>query len=223
MKFANASSDAPAKRAYNQGARARAAELTAARILDVFARRIRDDWFDQITLDQIALEAEVTVPTVVRRFGGKEGLLEAVQRRMAGEIHERRRIAPGDAQGAVAALVDDYEAAGDLVMRILAQEERHAPFKAMADEGRAAHRAWIAGIFAPWLDGLAAGPRQARLDALVVATDLYVWKLLRRDMGRGTAETQALMGTLVAAVIAPLPVPAASPASPDDPQEPRRD
>ncbi|MFG1479193.1 TetR/AcrR family transcriptional regulator [Xanthobacter sp. V4C-4] len=221
MKSANAPSDVPGKRAYNQGARARAAELTAGRILDVFARRIRDDWLDQITLDQIAQEADVTVPTVVRHFGGKDGLLAAVQRRTAGEIHARRRIAPGDVQGALAALIDDYEAAGDLVMRVLSQEERHAPFKAMADEGRREHRAWIAGIFAPWLDSLDAAARQARLDALVVATDLYVWKLLRRDMGRTPAETRALMSTLVTAAIGPLPL--TPPASHAPAQEPRHD
>lgn len=208
MKLANAdpiaSEDDAAsrpKRAYHQGARARAAEATAERILDAFQRRISDDWFDQITLEQIARDAEVTVPTVVRRFGSKDGLLDAVQQRLAGEIKTRRKIAPGDVAGAIAVLVEDYDATGDLVMRALSQEERHPPFKVMADIGRAYHRAWIDHVFTPWLDPLLPAARQARLDALVIATDLYVWKLARRDMGRSRDETHSLIRTLVAGII----------------------
>lgn len=208
--------DAPSKRGYKQGARARSAEQTAERILDSFAHRIRDDWFDQVTLDQIARDAGVTVPTVVRRFGSKEGLLDAVQKRLATEITERRRIAPGDIAHALAILMEDYEATGDLVMRVLAQEERHAPFKSMADIGRVFHRNWLSSVFAPWLEGLPDAARQARLDALVVASDIYVWKLARRDMGRSRAETLTLFHTLVEAIIG-----TAAEASIARPQEPR--
>lgn len=221
MKSVNAPSSAdPPRRAYNQGARARAAEQTAERILDAFARRIRDDWFEEITLEQIARDAEVTVPTVVRRFGGKDGLLDAVKQRVASEIHERRRIAPGDIAGALAVLVEDYEAAGDLVMRVLAQEERHAPFRAMTDAGRASHRAWIAAVFSPWLEPLPEEARRDRLDTLVVATDLYTWKLLRRDMGRSAAETRILMQSLAEGI---LGAHAGTPSAAVCPEVPRRD
>lgn len=156
------------------------------------------------------------MPTVVRRFGGKDGLLDAVQKRLAKEITERRRISPGDIGLAIGILMEDYEATGDLVMRVLAQEERHPPFKAMADIGRVFHRNWIASVFAPWLEGLPDAARQARLDAFVIATDIYVWKLARRDMGRSRAEALSLFHTLVEAVIG-----TATEASALPPQEPR--
>ena len=192
--------DSP-KRAYRQTSRAQATEETATRILDAFSARIRDDWFDQVTLEQVARDAGVTVPTIIRRFGNKEGLLSATQQRMDREILGRRTILPGDIHGAVRVVIEDYEAVGDLVMRSLAQEDRYAGFKTITDVGRAGHREWIEGVFRPWLDGLDAGARQARLDGLVIATDLYVWKLVRRDMGRTTEHLRALMLQLIDAII----------------------
>jgi predicted acylesterase/phospholipase RssA len=40
------------------------------------------------------------------------------------------------------------------------------------------------------------------LDLLVVATDVYTWKLLRLDRGHSRAATERLMRTLVEAVLA---------------------
>ena len=64
-----------AVRAYQQNARAESTEATGRRIVDAFLHRLMNHWFDEITLDQVAADAGVTVQTVVRRFGGKDGLL----------------------------------------------------------------------------------------------------------------------------------------------------
>lgn len=189
------------KRRYRQSARARAAKQTAARILDAFAARLRVDWFDQITLDQVARDAEVTVPTIIRRFGTKEGLLEAAWDRMGEQIRKRRTVHVGDPSAAVRAVVRDYEVVGDLIVRALAQEERYPAFRAVNDQGRAHHRSWVEACFAPWLEGLGSAERRRRLDSLIAATDLYLWKLVRRDMGRSRAHVQALMLELIEGVI----------------------
>ncbi len=107
----------------------------------------------------------------------------------------------GDVAGAVASLIEDYEEIGDLVMRTLAQEDRYPAVKAMTDIGRAMHRAWIGKAFEPWLDRMAPDARRRAADALVVAGDVYVWKLLRRDMKRPIAEYRALVETLCAAAV----------------------
>ena len=39
-------------------------------------------------------------------------------------------------------------------------------------------------------------------DALVIVTDVYTWKLLRRDMGRSAAATQATLEQLMDGVTA---------------------
>lgn len=189
------------KRVYRQSARAAAAEATANRILDAFAAQLRERWFDEIRLEEIAREAGVTVQTVIRRFGGKEGLLDAMHERLGAEIRQRREVAPGDAVGAVASIVEDYEEIGDLIMRTLAQEDRYPAVRAMTDIGRTQHREWIGRAFEPWLEPLAPEARRRAHDALVVAGDIYVWKLIRRDMKRPVAEYRALMEKMCAAAL----------------------
>jgi AcrR family transcriptional regulator len=190
------------KRPYRQAARAEAAEATATRILDAFAARLKAGWFDEIRLEDVAGDAGVSVQTVIRRFGGKEGLLPAMHARLNAEIDSRREVSPGDIQGAIRVLTQDYEAVGDLVLRTLAQEDRHPVLRQMTDTGRAFHRRWVARVFAPALAPLPPGLAEHRLDALVVATDLYVWKLLRRDMRRSERAYQAHVKSLVTAALA---------------------
>ncbi len=189
------------KRSYRQSARAEAAAATGERILDVFAAALRDGWFDEIRLEDVAKEANMTVQTVLRRFGSKDGLLEAVHDRIGVEIRQRREVPPGDASGAVSALLNDYEAVGDFVMRSLSQEERYTPVKAMTDIGRAMHRKWMSVAFAPWLERLPEEDRRRAVDGLVVAGDVYVWKLMRKDLKRPLNEYRALVQTMCAAAL----------------------
>jgi len=76
------------------------------------------------------------------------------------------------------------------VLRMLSQEERVPAIRQMTDAGRMYHRTWAARTFKPLLSGLRGRARERRLAAIVVATDLLVWKLLRLDMQleRGEAE-----------------------------------
>lgn len=193
MNTKRASKRVVARRSYRQGARAEAAEETARRILDAFLVRLRGGWFEDIRLDDVAADAGVTVQTVIRRFGGKGGLLEAAMTRMGGEI-ERRRGQSIDREEIFAALIEDYEAVGDLILRLLAQEERWPAIRAVTDRGRAFHRAWVEQAFAR--DLAAARQRRDLVDALVVATDLYTWKLIRRDMRRSLKAARSAMRRL---------------------------
>lgn len=189
------------KRPYRQSARARAAEETGRRIVDAFVVEFCARWFDEIRLDDVARQAGVTVQTVLRRFGSKEGLLGAMQERLNEEIIRRRTIAPGDHNGAVDALIEDYDEVGDVIMRMLAQEDKYPSLRAYNDTGRAFHRDWIAGAFAPALAGRTEAARRRAIDALVVAGDIYVWKLIRKDMARPIAEYRALIETMCAAAL----------------------
>jgi AcrR family transcriptional regulator len=159
----------------------------------------------------VARDAGVTVQTVIRRFGGKEGLLDAAKTRLGQEIMRTRDVPRGDVAATARALVEDYESSGDVVMRALAQEDRYPAMKRLTDFGRAWHRRWLAEAFAAWLDPLTPEAAQRRLDALVVATDVYVWKLVRRDMRRPPQEYRVLVEALIASALAE---PAADPGAP---------
>lgn len=188
-------------RPYRQTGRADAAEEAARQILDAFGDSMRWQWFDEVTLEDVAERAGVNVRTVIRRFGGKDGLLEAFVDDFIPSVATDRTTPPGDVSAAVDRLLDIYETWGDSVIRNLAQESRHRPLKRLLDLGRERHRTITAATYAPWLDRLPRSDRLRTLDALVAATDVYAWKLMRRDMGRSRAETARILRTLVDAVL----------------------
>lgn len=190
------------KRRYRMSSRSTAAQETGQRILQATVDLYMQRWLEDLTLEEVAARAGVTAQTVLRRFGSKAGLIQA-----AGEIlyqqitSQRSQAQAGDIAGVVSNLMDHYEATGDLTLRTLAQEERHEVLRSFAEMGRAVHRAWVETAFAPFLERLPAEGRSALLTKLVVVTDLYVWKLLRRDMGLGREHAERSIADMVTAVI----------------------
>ena len=189
-------------RSYRQKARAEAAEASTRRIVEAFLKRAESEWFDKIKLEDIASDAGVTVQTVVRKFGGKAGLLDVAHRHMGEAIHRRRNVTPGDLDDAVDVLTNDYEAAGKLILRLLDQEEMHPVLKPTMDVGRRGHRDWLAGALAGQLAARTPARRQATLDALVVAADIYVWKLVRLDMNRSIPAYKQIVKQMILAALA---------------------
>lgn len=193
-------------RSYRMTARAEAAARTAREILAAAAGLWRERPVDEITLADIAERAGVSVRTVIRRFGSREGVIAAcIEADAAGIAAERDQAVPGDVDGALAVLLAHYERDGDAVLRTLPLEERVPEARAIVQAGRAGHRAWCARVFAPYLPEPGGDGYDAKLDALVAATDLYVWKLLRRDLGRSAGETRRVVRTLVDGLLFPPP------------------
>ncbi len=192
-------------RAYRQIARATAAAETAERILEAFMARMECCWFDEIRLEDVASDAGVTVQTVIRRFGGKDGLLEAAQNAMETAIKAARTVAAGNVTTALDVIITEYESLGSLMIRLLSQEERYAPIKSITNVGRAHHRAWVGSVFAPWLEATPPEQRLRAHDGLVIALDVYVWKLVRVDMRRTRAELRRTMLGLCAGALGVAP------------------
>jgi AcrR family transcriptional regulator len=198
MKYEDAPETA---RPYRQTARAEAAEATARRIAKAFGDLIHERWFEDVTLDEVARRADVTVRTIIRRFGSKEGLLGGYIDHIGPEIAQNRTAPPGDVERAVARVIDLYEKMGDGVIRNLAQELRYAALRPPIERGRKEHRKITEASYSGWLEDLSEKERRRTLDALVVATDIYTWKLVRRDMGRSRTETEAVMLGLVNSIL----------------------
>jgi AcrR family transcriptional regulator len=172
-------------------ARAESAAATRERILRAAWGRFSRDAFEQVRMADVASDAGVSEQTVYSGFRNKEQLFVAAWVWAIGPEGDRRNQAPvGDVRMAVRLLYDSYEAQGDAGLRILAEEDRIPAIRQMTDAGRAWHRDWVERTFAPMLKGSRGAARERRLVALVVATDILVWKLLRREMGldRVTAE-----------------------------------
>lgn len=194
-------SDASPTRPYRQRARADAAERTAGRIMDAAVGLWRERGFDEFTLHEVAERAGVSLSTVMRRFGSKEGLAEAVLTSdRVGTQRSRDAVSPGDVEAAVRMIVDDYEVNGDAVIRMLALEERIDIVGRVVRAGRVAHAEWVSRVFAPFL-GRSPERRRRQTLQLVVATDVYTWKLLRRDRRLEVDEVRAVMSGMCAAIM----------------------
>jgi AcrR family transcriptional regulator len=191
----------PATRAYRMVSRSQAAERTHQAIVQAaFALYSARD-FDQVSLDDVAAEAGVAVRTLLRRFGSKEALLDAVAEAADREIEGRRQeVPPGDDSAAVRCAVTDYEGYGDAIMRLLAQEDRVAAFGRSAERGRRLHHEWVERAFAPQLSRRTGAARRRLRAQLIAITDVYTWKLMRRDLGLGRAATIEALREMVAAV-----------------------
>lgn len=187
-------------RPYRMRAREAAAAETGRRILRSVIELHTERFHDQITLEDVATRAGVTVQTVLRRFGSREQLVSAAADDAKTQVLEQRAEAPvGNVTGSVDNLLDHYEAWGTSVLRLLAQEDRVPQLRAITDQGREVHYAWVERTFAPFLAGRSDG-RLLRAK-LIAVTDVYVWKVLHLDLRLDRAETAAALDEMIRAVL----------------------
>lgn len=190
------------KRPYKMRVRAEAAAETGRRILEATIELGPELLSDQATLDDVAAQAGVTVQTVLRRFGSKEGLISAAAEEVRSRVWSQRNEAPvGDIAGAVQNLVEHYEETGDNTLRMLAQEERYPVIREHTDEGRAGHYEWVERTFAPFLAGRAGKERERLRAEMIAICDLYVWKILRRDLGLSREHTEDALVEMITALV----------------------
>jgi AcrR family transcriptional regulator len=190
-------------RAYQQTVRAEQTTATGERIVEATAAlleitpRVRD-----VTLDLVAERAGVTVRTILRRFGSRDGLLDAAFQRMARNIGAKRMLPEtGDVDLAAEALTAQYERFGNFVLKMLEQEHDLPVLDELVTYGRSQHRAWLEQVFAPQLAALDAAERKQRVIELYAATDVYLWKLFRHDFRLTRKQTAETFRNLITAVL----------------------
>jgi AcrR family transcriptional regulator len=180
-------------------------EETTRLILEAAGEIIATEDFDALSMRRVATTAGVSLSTVVRHFGTKDALLAALVAH-GGDDEERNdhraRMRPGDVTAAVRIVVEDYEEAGTQLLHMLGQEHRFPALSELLDVGRRGHRQWVRWAFAPQLAGRTRARKGQLEDLLVVATDLYTWKLLRMDRRLSAPATRAAMRELCEALMA---------------------
>jgi AcrR family transcriptional regulator len=180
-------------------ARAETAAATRSRMIRAVLELHVERFHDQITLDAVAGRAGVTVQTVLRHFGSRDGLVTAAAEQATSEVLAQRGAAPvGDIDGAVENLLDHYEIWGRSALRLLAQEDRVPQLRMLADGGRSAHYAWVERTFDPFLAETSDPLLRPQLIAL---TDVFTWKLLRLDLGLDRTGTASALASMIRAVV----------------------
>lgn len=191
-------SSLPAPRAYDMSNRAAQAEATKERIRQAAVALYAERSLDGFTLDEVARRAGVAVQTVLRAYKSRDRLLLGALSALAigGRVMKTPAV-PGDVAGAATVIFDLYESIGDRVIQLLGDEQRLPELKADIDLGRRGHADWVKEAFAPQLARHDDAARAELFNALMVATDVYVWKLLRRDQNLGRNDAEAVMRRLI--------------------------
>jgi len=187
-----------AKRPYRMQARAAATEATRQKILDAAEATFDERPIEEITLAAIAERAAVSVQTLLRHFGSRDGLFTAALVNSATKMGDDRAVEPdAGVEEIVNVLVDHYEQFGDRILRWLSQEGREPALGLLSQVGRAYHLDWCKRSFAPALEGLRGTKRERRAVQLAALTDIYVWKILRRDRDLTLRQTKLAMREMI--------------------------
>lgn len=189
---------APDRRQYRMRARRDAVSATRERILQAAYDQWSERSYDQVSVDSIARAAGVSRQTVTRQFGTKDELAFAVVDWQKPQEDAFRATEPGDIDGAVARLVARYEEMGDANVRMLELEGRVPAIDYLLQVSRAGHREWVERTLLP---GSTPEKGEDVALALYAATDVTVWKLLRRDLQQSRAITQYTILRLVRGVL----------------------
>jgi AcrR family transcriptional regulator len=189
-----------ATRTYTMGSRADAVGATRDRIVQAAKELFLEDAYEDVTLAAIAKASGVSHQTVLNHFESKEGVVRGVAEAIGADTTSARYdVRPGDVPGAVRALVGEYERMGDANFR-WAATERLSTLSEVLDDARRGHQAWIVDLFGDRLPTTPAARKRA-VHALHAATDVYVWKLLRRDLHLSRTETEKTIADLIVGIL----------------------
>lgn len=183
------------RRAYTMRARAESVEQTREEILAAALALSEERASFAVGLAAVAERSGVTIRTILRHFGTRDGLFHALAEHTRGLVAEERAAPVGDLDAAASVIVAHYEKRGRLVLRMLEAEALDPQVAELVEAGRRMHRDWVRTVFAPYLDR--AGDASKLEDMLVVATDVYTWKLLRIDAGRSRSRTEERIQTII--------------------------
>lgn len=171
-------------RKYDSSKRQAQAEARRENILKCAARLIADANDDEFRLEDLAQAAGVSVQTILRAFGSKDALVVATLETEAPDaldLSPYANLKPEDIERLMFEMFTIYDKIGDLVIRLLSDENRSSAFQRVLDVGREFHKGWVKELFAPYIAKKPVGERELLFHALLTATDIYVWKILRRD------------------------------------------
>ena len=136
-------------RTYNMTKRTNDAQKTKDRIIKSTEVLLATGPLKEVTLPAIARGAKVTVQTVMRQMGSRDGCLSAVAKLVSERVDSQRgNTKPGDVKSAVSALMNHYESESGLILNLLEQANKDEAFaKRAVETGRIYHRNWVDHCF----------------------------------------------------------------------------
>ena len=147
----------------------------------------------ELTLDKVSQRSGVTVRTILRKFGSKEGLFQACIESDGDRFTRKRmQVKPGDLTGILDALLEEYEHMGNALIRTLTVEYEYPVTQTLLQNARRFHRDWCAQVFEPFLPEPDNDNFETVLSAFIAGTEFYLWKLLRKDLGKSLEQCRKI-------------------------------
>jgi AcrR family transcriptional regulator len=189
-------------RNYNMELRATKAAHTEKRILEAAQELWLELPYHEITLEKVAERACVTVRTILRKFESKEGLFVAgIEQAESISILSRNEDPSKPISETLKSLIDEYEQMGDASIRTIMSSESVPIAEKILEKARIIHKTWCENIFAAYLPKKKSANYSVRLHSFVAATEFYLWKLLRRDIGLSQEETLNVFDNMIEGLI----------------------
>lgn len=186
------------KRSYNNKSRAKKAVDTKDEIMNAFSLLWMEYSLNDITLQLIADKANVTTRTILRKFGSKENLVEECLISNATTVQEERgNELDGGIGQALKMLLKNYEKMGDAAIRTINLESELEIARKIGEAGRKVHRAWCKKVFAQYLPPEGGDTYERDLTAFIASTEIYLWKLMRKDLKMSEEETFAVFKRMI--------------------------
>jgi hypothetical protein len=188
----------PARR-YSMERRSANAAATKARVHQV-AMALYSERPQDFALKTVAERAGTSVQTILRIYGSKSALVANLLAASQGPARRSASLAD-DVVTAIRARYTEYEKNGDGPNGHIAEVRRDPAAVKQLEAARLSHRAWVEEVFAGRLGTQATLADQARLFGLIIATDISVWKQLRRDFGLYRRAAEAVVMGIITALL----------------------
>ena len=188
-------------RSYRTHRRTAAVDQRRAAAVDATRAILFEKGFDAVTLQAVADRTGVSLKSIVRYFGTREGLFRACMRASIAREESSRVASPGDVAAIAHTLAQRYRPMADWIVHNAHIEFAYPVMEEWMANVRRSHRDWLATAFAPWLPRK--GPvRERRLMALFWATEVRSWWAVSSAFGHGPATAEAVMRETLDALVA---------------------
>ena len=197
-----------AKRTYRLAARADATDARRRKILETAYEAFGLRRYEDVTLAEVAARAGTSERTVYRLFGTKERLLSAWLSEIGSGVGPPSDPSlRNDSKAFVRVMVAFYEERGASILNMLAQEDAVPALRPLLEWGRNLYDEGLERGLGHLLRGFRGAARQRRRMQLVIACDVYTWKLLRHGRGLSQGETERVIEDLLSILEKSEPTP----------------
>jgi AcrR family transcriptional regulator len=186
-------------RRYSMERRSAKVEATKARVRAA-ATALYAAHPEHFALKSVAEQAGTSVQTVLRIYGSKAALVASLLETSRGSSRRPGGL-PEHIETAIRARYSEYEKNGDVLNPAPSEGRRDSSQAKQLETMRQAHRAWVEKVFTGSLGTQASLAEQARLFGLIVATDVSVWRLLRRDFGLYRRAAEAVVIGIITSLL----------------------